>query len=75
MKTQVSGNGADLIVNLEDVTLVDVQTVRFLGACQQGGIKLRNCPLYVQEWIIRERAAKYVVQQLKLTKEKRNGTF
>jgi hypothetical protein len=47
LKTQVSGNGADLIVNLEDVTLVDVQTVRFLGACQQGGIKLRNCPLYI----------------------------
>jgi hypothetical protein len=56
LKTQVSGNGADLIVNLEDVTLVDVQTVRFLGACQQGGIKLRNCPLYIQERILRERS-------------------
>jgi hypothetical protein len=53
LKTQASGNSADLIVNLEDVTLVAVQTVRFWGACQRGGIRLRNCPLYIQEWILR----------------------
>ena len=56
LKTQVSGNGPNPIVNLEDVTLVDVQVVRFFGACQQGGIELRNCPPYIREWILRERS-------------------
>jgi len=56
LKTQVSGNGPNLIVNLEDVTLVDVQVVRFFGACQQGGIELRKCPPYIREWILRERS-------------------
>jgi len=55
LKTQVSGNGPKLIVNLEDVTLVDVQVVQFFGACEQGGIELRKCPPYIREWILRER--------------------
>jgi hypothetical protein len=29
--------------------------VRFLGRCESNGIELRNCPLYVQEWILREK--------------------
>lgn len=56
LKAQMSGNGARPIVNLEDVTLVDVQVVRFFGDCQQGGIELRNCPPYIREWILRERS-------------------
>lgn len=55
LTTQVSGNRSNLIVDLQDVTLVDVQVVRFFGACQQGGIKLRNCPPWIREWILRER--------------------
>jgi anti-anti-sigma regulatory factor len=54
LKTLVSGRGRKFIVNLEDVTLVDVQVVRFFGTCQQGGIELRNCPPYIREWILRE---------------------
>lgn len=56
LKAQMSGKGPKPIVNLEDVTLVDVQVVRFFGACQQGGIELRNCPPYIREWILRERS-------------------
>jgi anti-anti-sigma regulatory factor len=54
LKTRVSGNGPKLIVDLEDVTLVDVQVVRFFGVCQQGGIELRNCPPYIREWMLHE---------------------
>jgi hypothetical protein len=42
------------VLNLEDVTLVDVAAVRFLSAIERGGIQLLNCPPYVREWIVRE---------------------
>jgi hypothetical protein len=40
-------------IDLEEVRLVDRETVRFLAACEARGIKLANCPSYVREWIER----------------------
>ena len=37
--------------DLEEVRLVDREAVRFLAACEARGIRLRNCPSYVREWI------------------------
>jgi hypothetical protein len=48
-----SGNVAKL--DLGDVCLVDRSSVQFLIRCESQGIQLVNCPLYVQEWISRER--------------------
>jgi hypothetical protein len=42
-------------LNLEEVTLLDRDSVRFLIRCEADGVQLVNCPLYVQEWISRER--------------------
>jgi hypothetical protein len=44
------------ILDLSEVTLVDLGVVRFLIKCQDEGIELRQCPLYVREWMVRERA-------------------
>lgn len=41
----------DITFDLEEVRLVDRQVVKFLGACEGRGIRLRNCPSYVREWI------------------------
>ena len=49
---EVTGNVA---LDLKEVTRVDVEAVRFLGACVVEGIELRNCPPYITEWIRRER--------------------
>jgi hypothetical protein len=38
-------------LDLEEVTLVDREAVRFLAVCEAGGIKLENCPSYIREWI------------------------
>jgi hypothetical protein len=40
---------------MAEVTLVDVEVVRFLGSCETQGVELRNCPVYIREWIARER--------------------
>ncbi len=41
-------------LDLEEVTLLDRDSVRFLIRCETEGIQLVNCPLYVREWITRE---------------------
>jgi len=47
----LEGEAAEITFDLEEVRLVDRQTVRFLASCEARGIKLRNCPLYVREWM------------------------
>jgi hypothetical protein len=42
-------------LDLEEVTLLDRDSVRFLIRCESEGVQLVNCSLYVREWITRER--------------------
>jgi len=42
------------VLDLDEVTLVDVHVVRFLGRCEQEGTELLHCPLYIREWISQE---------------------
>jgi hypothetical protein len=44
------------ILDLKDVTLVDLEVVRYLITCEDAGIELLQCPPYVREWMICERA-------------------
>ena len=44
-------------LDLEEVTLVDVGAVRFLGGCEQRGIQLLHCAPYIRHWIASERRA------------------
>ena len=41
-------------LDLNDLTLVDRQAVRFLQECQARGIRLRRCPGYIRIWIASE---------------------
>jgi hypothetical protein len=52
----MSDAGARKILDLSEVTLVDIAAVRFLISCEDEGIELVQCPPYVREWILRERA-------------------
>ena len=44
------------ILDLSEVTLVDITVVRFLIGCEDEGIELVQCPPWVREWMRRERA-------------------
>jgi hypothetical protein len=44
------------ILDLSEVTLVDIAVIRFLIGCENEGVELLQCPPYVCEWIVRERA-------------------
>jgi hypothetical protein len=55
LKTQIEKAEAQVLLDLDELTLVDVGVVRFLGHCESNGVELQNCPLYIREWIKRER--------------------
>ena len=47
--------GQRKVLNLKNVSLVDRHAVRFLARCEAEGTALEHCPIYLREWIVRER--------------------
>jgi hypothetical protein len=50
----MEGNGLRTVLDLHQVTLVDVEVVCFLGGCEAAGIAVLHSPPYIREWIRRE---------------------
>jgi hypothetical protein len=57
LKNQIEKNGPSFVLDLKEVTLVDVDVVRFLGVCEADGMKIVHCSQYIREWMTRERQA------------------
>ena len=55
LKRELEGVTENVALDLKEIVRVDLEAVRFLGACAVQGIELRNCPPYISEWIRRER--------------------
>ena len=55
IRAQINDDRVRIFMDLDEVTLVDVEVVRFLSECEDRGIVLVHCPPYVREWILRER--------------------
>jgi hypothetical protein len=47
--------GQTIGLDLQDVTVVDRDAVKFLARCESESIKLENCPAYIRQWIDVER--------------------
>lgn len=56
LKVQMGESGSNCALDLEQVTLVDVEAVRFLNECESAGISVLRCSPYVREWMQRERS-------------------
>jgi anti-anti-sigma regulatory factor len=56
IQAQMGNDRVRMILDLSEVTVVDVEVVRFLSGREKAGIELVHCPPYVREWIARERA-------------------
>jgi ABC-type transporter Mla MlaB component len=48
---EAESNSQPLILDLAGVKLVDHEVVLFLANHENAGVKLRNCPAYIREWI------------------------
>ena len=55
LEKQIRESGQAITLDLEEVTLVDVEIVRFLGICEARGATLLNCSPYIRDWIGKER--------------------
>ncbi len=47
--------GSPIVLDLTDLRSVDGEAVKFLEKWEADSIKLKNCGLYIREWIRRER--------------------
>jgi len=55
LKALLSSADHNFVLDLKDVKLVDRDVVRFLVQSEAAGAKLRNCSVFIREWISRER--------------------
>ena len=55
LERQIRESGSKIMLDLEELDLVDVEAVRFLGSCEVAGVTLVNCSPYIRDWIGKER--------------------
>jgi division protein CdvB (Snf7/Vps24/ESCRT-III family) len=55
LEQQIAESESTIVLDLEEVKLVDVEAVRFLGSCEVAGVTLLNCAPYIRDWIGKER--------------------
>jgi hypothetical protein len=55
LKVQITDSGSSVVLDLEELSLVDVEMVRFLGACQAAGIEIVHSSPYITDWVAKER--------------------
>ena len=54
LKALMQGSRPRIVLDLDEVTLVDVDVVRFLSVCEAEGSTIRHGPPYIREWMLRE---------------------
>lgn len=52
-------SASNVVLDLTEVSLVDVEIVQFLLRCEVQGIQLVGCPAYIREWMVHERRAQW----------------
>ena len=55
LEKQIKESESKTVLDLEELNLVDVEAVRFLGMCETQGVTLLNCSAYIRDWIGKER--------------------
>ena len=55
LKAQIKAGGTSVTLDLNEVSLVDLDVIRFLATCQTEGISLVHCSRYIKNWIAKER--------------------
>jgi len=56
IRSEMNDDGTSKMLDLSEVTLVDIGVIQFLISCEEEGVELVHCPPYVREWMLRERA-------------------
>jgi hypothetical protein len=54
LKSLIEDSSPAVVLDLDEITIVDVDSVNFLRKCRAEGIELRHCSPYICEWMDRE---------------------
>ena len=54
LQKQFEQKSPRFVLDLAELTLVDVDIVRFLGTCEASGVELINCSPFIREWMNQE---------------------
>ena len=54
VRAEIAASRAPAALDLDEVTLTDVDAVRFLVALERAGIVLDHCAPFIREWMTRE---------------------
>jgi anti-anti-sigma regulatory factor len=57
LKAQIEAGGTSVTLDLNEVSLVDLDVIRFLATCQTEGVSLVHCSRYINNWISKERCS------------------
>jgi hypothetical protein len=55
LEAEIKASARLIALEMDEVTLVDLDVVRFLGVCESQGIEIRGCPPYIRQWIAQEK--------------------
>ena len=56
IRSEMADERTRKILDLSEITLVDRGVIQFLNNCEGAGVQLLQCPAYIREWMMRERA-------------------
>jgi pimeloyl-ACP methyl ester carboxylesterase len=57
VREEIAASHAPTALDLDEVTLADLDAVRFLVTVEHAGITLQHCAPFIREWMTRERGA------------------
>jgi hypothetical protein len=58
LRAEIAAAGDDVALDVGGLSLVCVEGIRYLNACQDTGIPIINPPPYISEWMTLERDAR-----------------
>jgi hypothetical protein len=54
LKMLIDESRPPITLDLDELMLVDLEAVCFLGRCQKDGVSLFHCSRYIRDWIAKE---------------------
>lgn len=55
VKAEIDSCGTSPVLDIEEVDLIDVESVRFLNVCEANGVPVEHCSPYIKAWMFMER--------------------
>jgi len=56
VRTEIERCKSPIVLDLAELDLIDLESVRFLNACELAGVSILHCSPYIREWMLQERS-------------------